>query len=62
MKSTDVDGWIEQLKRCECLSEIEAKTLCDKVREILLNEDNVQTVLTPITVSERTFGNCLIES
>lgn len=55
MKNSEVDSWIEQLNRCECLSEIEAKTLCENVREILINEDNVQNVLTPVTVRPHNY-------
>lgn len=50
MKLSELDRWIEQLKRCECLSEVEVKTLCEKAREILIEESNVQNVSSPITV------------
>ena len=40
-----IDGWIEKLQKCKCLSETELKLLCDKVKEILIEESNVQPVL-----------------
>jgi hypothetical protein len=48
---SDLDEQIERLKRCEYLKESEVKTLCDKAREILLEESNVQLVDAPCTVS-----------
>lgn len=41
---------IEQLKRCEPLSENQVKELCLKAREILIEEGNVQYVDSPVTV------------
>eukprot|EP00884_Botryococcus_braunii_P013765 jgi/Botrbrau1/2238/Bobra.101_2s0066.1 len=46
----DLDAWIEQLKRCECLKESEVKMLCDKALEILVEESNVQRVDAPVTI------------
>ena len=40
----DLDEQIERLKRCEYLKE------CDKAREILTHEENVQKVDAPVTV------------
>lgn len=48
---TDLDEQIERLKRCEYLKESEVKALCDKAREILIDESNVQRVDAPVTVS-----------
>ena len=42
---------IEQLKRCEPISENQVKELCLKAREILIEEGNVQYVDAPVTVS-----------
>ena len=47
---SDLDEQIERLKRCEYLKESEVKLLCDKAREILLEESNVQRVDAPCTV------------
>ena len=51
MSSTaDIDKQIEQLKRCEYIKESEVKALCNKAKEILMQESNVQRVDSPITV------------
>lgn len=42
---------IEQLSRCEPISEEQVKRLCLKAREILIEEGNVQAVDSPVTVS-----------
>ena len=41
---------IEQLRRCEIISELDVKQLCLKAREILAEESNVQRIDTPVTV------------
>jgi hypothetical protein len=41
---------IEQLRRCEIISEAQVKDLCMKAREILMEEGNVQYVDSPVTV------------
>ncbi|KAF8680902.1 C-5 cytosine-specific DNA methylase [Rhizoctonia solani] len=41
---------IEQLKRCEPISEAQVKELCLKAREILIEEGNVQYVDAPVTI------------
>ncbi|KAK0193821.1 serine/threonine protein phosphatase PP2A catalytic subunit [Armillaria mellea] len=46
----EVDSWIEQLSQCKQLSESDVKRLCDKTREILMDESNVQPVRCPVTV------------
>eukprot|EP01130_Rhizamoeba_saxonica_P000591 TRINITY_DN10555_c0_g1_i1.p1 TRINITY_DN10555_c0_g1~~TRINITY_DN10555_c0_g1_i1.p1 ORF type:complete len:307 (-),score=65.13 TRINITY_DN10555_c0_g1_i1:37-957(-) len=50
MSISDLDRQIEQLKRCEIISEAEVKDLCAKAREILVEESNVQRVDAPVTV------------
>ncbi len=47
---SELDRWIEQLKRCEPLKETEVKTLCQKALEVLVEESNVQRVDAPVTV------------
>ena len=47
----DLDQWIEQLKKCEYIKESEVKTLCQRAKEILIEESNVQNVESPVTVS-----------
>lgn len=48
---SDLDEQIERLKKCEYLKESEVKALCDKAREVLVDESNVQRVDAPVTVS-----------
>jgi serine/threonine-protein phosphatase 4 catalytic subunit len=47
---SNLDEQIERLKRCEYLKESEVKALCDRAREILIDESNVQRVDAPVTV------------
>ena len=35
---SELDGWIEQLRRCEILAESDVKKLCEKAVEILVEE------------------------
>jgi hypothetical protein len=46
----DVDECIETLKSGECVSERSLKLLCAYVSELLIEESNVQPVLSPVTV------------
>jgi len=48
--SSNLDRQIEQLKRCEKLKENEVRSLCLKVREILVEEGNIQRIDTPVIV------------
>eukprot|EP00741_Cyanophora_paradoxa_P011777 tig00020563_g11381.t1 len=41
---------IEQVRKCEYLSENDLKKLCEGVKELLLEESNVQPVSSPVTV------------
>jgi serine/threonine-protein phosphatase 4 catalytic subunit len=52
---SNLDEQIERLKKCEYLKESEVKALCDKAREILIEESNVQRVDAPVTVSSSAF-------
>ena len=49
---SELDKWIEQLKRCEPLAEQHVKDLCSKAVEILVEESNVQRVDAPVTLCE----------
>ena len=44
------DKWLETLKQCKCLTEHDLKILCDKVRELLCEESNVQPISVPVIV------------
>jgi hypothetical protein len=51
--STDklnLDKCIEQLLRCEMLSESTVKEICDRLIHQLIDEPNVVEVQTPVTV------------
>mmetsp|Transcript_15302 Transcript_15302/g.17673 ORF Transcript_15302/g.17673 Transcript_15302/m.17673 type:complete len:306 (-) Transcript_15302:56-973(-) len=48
--NSDLDRYIEQLRKCECIKESEVKALCTKAKEILSEEGNVQRVDSPVTV------------
>ncbi|MFS7916114.1 Serine/threonine-protein phosphatase PP2A catalytic subunit [Helianthus anomalus] len=46
----NVDEHISQLMECKPLSEQEVRSLCDKAKEILMQESNVQPVKSPVTI------------
>ncbi|CAN6439272.1 unnamed protein product [Victoria cruziana] len=46
----NVDSQISQLMQCKPLSEPEVRTLCEKAKEILMEENNVQPVKSPVTI------------
>ncbi|MEW5302050.1 MAG: hypothetical protein WDW36_004861 [Sanguina aurantia] len=46
----DLDGWIAKLMKCETLTEAEVKQVCERAKEILADESNVQPVRCPVTV------------
>ena len=47
----NVDKWIDILRKDRsCLDERDLRLLCDKVKEILIEENNVQPVRTPVTI------------
>eukprot|EP01117_Protostelium_nocturnum_P011927 TRINITY_DN4360_c0_g1_i4.p1 TRINITY_DN4360_c0_g1~~TRINITY_DN4360_c0_g1_i4.p1 ORF type:complete len:340 (+),score=82.84 TRINITY_DN4360_c0_g1_i4:93-1112(+) len=46
----NVDRCIEQLRRCEILTESTVKDLCNKLKEILIDEPNVVPLHSPLTV------------
>jgi len=50
-KSTDFrDEWINTIKECKYLPEPDLKKLCEMVKELLLEESNVQPVAAPVTI------------
>ena len=46
----DIDKCIDMLKRGEILSEKVLRRCCEKVKEILIEESNVQPVNSPVTI------------
>jgi len=56
-KGYDVDAWIETLKDDRvCLSETDVWILCQKAKEILVEESNIQPVRTPVTICGDVHG------
>ena len=45
-----LDDQIEVLLSCKPLPELQVKQLCEKAKEILINESNVQQVRAPVTI------------
>ena len=46
----EIEKYIETLKKCEYIMEKEVKFLCEKAKEILIKEENVVYLHSPITV------------
>eukprot|EP00957_Ditylum_brightwellii_P069563 5283406-Ditylum_brightwellii.AAC.1 len=46
----DVEGYINTLQNGECISERALKRLCAAVSELMMEESNVQPVLSPVTI------------
>ena len=46
----NVDKCIETLQSGECVSEQELRQLCQLVSELLMEESNVQPVVSPVTI------------
>ncbi|CAN7117789.1 unnamed protein product [Brassica rapa subsp. narinosa] len=49
-RAMDLDQWISKVKDGQHLSEDELQLLCEYVKEILIEESNVQPVNSPVTV------------
>jgi hypothetical protein len=49
MSVVDVDKCIEKLEKGNLLSEFEVKFVCEKVKELLLEEPNIQKIKSPIS-------------
>jgi len=54
--TTEIDAWIVKVNNCGHLEESELKLLCDRVKEILMEESNVQPVHSPVTVCGDVHG------
>ena len=48
--SSKPDEWLEAIKSGKCLPEKDLRVLCEKVKEILIEENNVQPVKAPVTI------------
>ncbi|KAI1305426.1 calcineurin-like phosphoesterase [Xylaria venustula] len=45
-----LDEWLEEAKQCHYLPEPVMKELCEIVKEVLMEESNIQPVVTPVTI------------
>ena len=50
MGPDDVESWLATLRSGECLSERSLRRLCQSASELLMEESNVQPVLSPVTI------------
>jgi serine/threonine-protein phosphatase 6 catalytic subunit len=46
----EIDHWLELLKNGKCLPEKDLRILCERVKDILAEENNVQPVRAPVTI------------
>ncbi|KAJ1344375.1 serine/threonine-protein phosphatase 6 catalytic subunit [Batrachochytrium salamandrivorans] len=44
------DEWLETIRQCQYLPEPDIKKLCDVVKELLIEESNIQPISSPVTV------------
>lgn len=51
-----LDVWVDKLMGCQLLTEHEVIQLCNKAKEILIEESNVQPVRAPVTVCGDVHG------
>ena len=47
---SDVDSWLATVKDGGVLPERDLRILCEKIKEILIEESNVQPVSAPVTI------------
>ena len=52
----NVDKFIETLRGVGCLSERDTRLLCERVKEIFIEESNVQPVSAPVTICGDVHG------
>jgi len=45
-----LDKWIESIRKCELLPELDLKHLCEYVQELMLEESTVHPVQSPVTI------------
>ncbi|KCV67508.1 serine/threonine-protein phosphatase ppe1 [Fonticula alba] len=56
MATKQLDDWIEIVRECKYLPEQDLRRLCDLVKEILMEESNIQPVSTPVTICGDVHG------
>ena len=47
---SDVDSWLAHVRDGGLLPEKQVRSLCEKVKEVLIEEGNVQPVSAPVTI------------
>ena len=53
------DKWYSQLKEGKCLPENELKELCNKIKEILIEESNIISINSPVVICGDLHGQFL---
>lgn len=48
--SSEADKWLKESSKGNLLSERELRSLCESVKELLMEESNVQPVRCPVTI------------
>ena len=48
--NNNLDEQIEQLRKCQYITEIEVKLLCEKAKELFIEESNIVIIDAPITI------------
>lgn len=51
-----VEKWLELLKQGNCISEKDVKSLCERIKEILIEESNVQPISSPVVIAGDIHG------
>ena len=46
----EIDNWLDTIQNGTILPERELRMLCEKIKEILIEESNVKQISTPITI------------
>ena len=54
--SKELNSWVDQLMQCKRLTDAQVKTLCERAKDILTREGNVQEVKCPVTVCGDVHG------
>ena len=50
------DEWLATVRGCQYLPEADLKRLCEMVKELLMEESNIQPVNTPVTICGDVHG------
>ena len=50
VETKDIEAWIEKLFECKLLSENEVFLLCEKIKDLYTESDNIERVQTPVTI------------